>query len=152
MPLQQYVYFALFSRTVPARAMTADLGLDPDESSVRGSRCAAPRPVPVEHRWQIECREPGLTVDEQIACVLDRLRPHTDRIADLADRLADDGEGGAVLQVVRSFHSVAPARPETGDAPAPYGWHLDRSVLDFLAATGAELGVDEYDLTDDDEE
>jgi hypothetical protein len=46
-----------------------------------------------------------------------------------------------VLQVVRYFN----------DEHKPLGvmgWHLDRDVLDFMAATGAVLDVDEYDLSD----
>jgi hypothetical protein len=29
---------------------------------------------------------------------------------------------------------------------------VDRNILDFLIATGAELNVDEYDMTGDDED
>ncbi|MGO4748749.1 hypothetical protein AB4212_08975, partial [Streptomyces sp. 2MCAF27] len=70
--------------------------------------------------------------------------------SDLASRLAGNG-GGAVLQVVRYFNDTDQDQPNTVDAPNLFGWHLDRSVLDFLIATGAELDVDEYDMTGDDE-
>ncbi|MEU3750209.1 MULTISPECIES: hypothetical protein [Streptomyces] len=33
------------------------------------------------------------------------------------------------------------------EKPNIFGWSLDQEVLDFLAATGAFLGVDEYDPT-----
>lgn len=151
MPLHQYAYFALFSRHTSADEMTSELGVPPDEVSVRGSRFTGPRTIPVDHSWKIVCREPGLRIDEQIIRVLDRLRPHTDRIAELAGRLAADN-GGAVLQVVRYFNDTDQGQPSAPDAPNLFGWHLDRDVLDFLAAVGAELDVDEYDMTGDDED
>ena len=52
--ISQYVYFALKSETVPAAAITARLGVDPDSVRVRGARRLAP-PVPVCHSWAIEC-------------------------------------------------------------------------------------------------
>lgn len=154
MPVDQYVYFALSSQNTPTVEMAAVLGIDPDETKVRGSRTAAPEPVPALHRWKIVCREPGLRVDEQITRVLERLAPHTDRIAALARRL--DGENGspsAVLQIVRHFNDQ-PAKQDpsaTGQTERPnqFGWHLDRDVLEFLQATGAVLDVDEYDMKPD---
>ncbi|MBZ4322686.1 DUF4279 domain-containing protein [Streptomyces huiliensis] len=148
MPLLQYTYFALFSRHTSADDMTARLGMAPDEATVRGSRFTEPAVVPVDHSWKVVCRDPGLRADEQIARVLDRLRPHTHRISTLARELTGTG-GGAVLQVVRYFNDAAPGRPAAADSPNLFGWHLDRNVLDFLAATGAELDVDEYDTTGD---
>ncbi|MFE6871667.1 DUF4279 domain-containing protein [Kitasatospora sp. NPDC057692] len=147
MSLRQYAYFGLSSQHISADEITSRLGITPDEVTVRGSRTITPRAIPASHRWRIVCREPGLCVDEQIARILDRLRPHTTRIAELVGQLAADG-GGAVLQVVRYFndtdHDESPRHP---DAPNLFGWHLDRDVLDFLAAVDAELDVDEYDMT-----
>ncbi|MBL1082279.1 DUF4279 domain-containing protein [Streptomyces actinomycinicus] len=150
MPLHQYAYFALFSQHTTADEMTLHLGIAPDEVSVRGSRFTEPRPIPVSHCWKIVCRDPGLRVDEQIASILGRLQPHTDRIAAVARGLTGNG-GGAVLQVVRYFDDTDQDKPKAADAPSLFGWHVDRSVLDFLSATGAELDVDEYDMTRDDE-
>lgn len=149
MPLHQYVYFALFSQHLSAHDMTSQLGVAPDEVAVRGSRFTEPAVVPVDHAWRVACRDPGLRVDEQIARVLDRLQPHTDRIADLARRLAGTG-GGAMLHVVRYFNDTDRARAGAVD-PDLLGWHLDRKVLDFLSATGAELDVDEYDMGEGDD-
>ncbi|MET9616675.1 DUF4279 domain-containing protein [Kitasatospora indigofera] len=155
MPLRQYAYFALFSGHVSADEMTSQLGITPDEVSVRGSRFTEPKAIPAGHRWKVVCREPGLCVDEQIARIVERLRPCTDRIAELAGRLAAD-DGGAVLQVVRYFNDTgqdeSSSRPEAPDTPNLFGWHLDRDVLGFLTAVGAELDVDEYDMTGDDED
>ncbi|MGW8760879.1 DUF4279 domain-containing protein [Streptomyces sp. NPDC055815] len=99
------------------------------------------------------CREPGLRVDEQIAQVLERLLPHTDRIASLARRLDDEPEAGraAKLQVVRYFRAAGDpgddSRPPAEEKPNLFGWSLDQNVLDFLTATGAIVDIDEYDLT-----
>ncbi|MEV7323529.1 DUF4279 domain-containing protein [Streptomyces sp. NPDC093970] len=145
MPLRQYAYFALFSRHTSAVDMTSRLGIAPDEVTVRGSRFTEPAVVPVDHSWMVACRESGLRVDEQITRVLDRLRPHTDCIGDLTGELARTG-GGAVLQIVRYFNDTGRTCPGT-DTPDPLGWHLDREVLDFLHATGAEVDIDEYDMS-----
>lgn len=145
MQVDQYVCFALKSHRTPAADMTAFLGIEPDEVMVRGSKRASP-PIPVVHAWQAVCREPGRRVDEQAACVLARLVPHTARIADLARRLdaeVEDGEGSAVLEVVRRLR----ASEDTPPAADLLGWFLDRDALAFLAATGASLDVDEYDMT-----
>ncbi len=134
--------------------MTSQLKITPDKVIVRGSRFMEPVVVPVAHRWEIVCREPGLRVDEQITCLLDRLRPHTEPIAELVSRLAIDG-GGAVLQVVRYFNDTEQGRsrnrPGDSDSPNLFGWHLDRHVLDFINAVGAEIDVDEYDLSPDED-
>ncbi|MFJ6351798.1 MULTISPECIES: DUF4279 domain-containing protein [unclassified Streptomyces] len=147
MPLHQYAYFALFSRHMSADAMTSHLGIAPDELAVRGSRTTEPAVIPVDHAWMVVCRDPGLRVDAQITHIVDRLRPHTNRIADLSRHLAGTG-GGAVLNVVRYFNDPDQARPGAADTPNLFGWHLDRGLLDFLHATGAELGVDEYDMAE----
>lgn len=157
MPVNQYVYFALFSRDTSAAEIAAILGLEPDETTVRGSRMPEPSAIQVFHCWKVVCREPGLHVDEQIARVLERLAPRTEAIAALARRLdAEDHQGsGAALEIVRHFNDEANRQdhPLHGDtqagAPNLFGWHLSREVLDFLHATGALLDVDEYDLTPD---
>ncbi|MFJ9775753.1 DUF4279 domain-containing protein [Kitasatospora sp. NPDC101157] len=152
MPLRQYVYFALFSPHVSADEMTSQLAIAPDEVSVRGSRITGPEAIPVSHSWKVVCRDPDLCVDEQIARILDRIQPHTARIAELAGQLAID-DGGAVLQVVRYFSDSddeSPSHPDAPDTLNLFGWHLGRDVLDFLAAVGAELDVDEYDMAPSD--
>ncbi|MFJ8208901.1 hypothetical protein [Streptomyces sp. NPDC096033] len=68
------------------------------------------------------------------------------------NRVADNGGGAAVLQVVRYFKEADQDEPNAADAHNTFGWHLDRTVLDFLIATGAELDVDEYDVTGDDKD
>jgi hypothetical protein len=155
--VNQHVYFTLSSRDTSSAGIAAILGLEPDETTVRGSRITAPEPIPVLHRWKIVCREPGLRVDEQIARILERLAPHTEAIATLAHDLdTEDRQGpSAVLEVVRYFnHEPGQQDPPTGaeeqaEAPNLFGWHLGRDVLDFLHRTGAVIDVDEYDMTPD---
>ncbi|MEU9033231.1 DUF4279 domain-containing protein [Streptomyces sp. NPDC048383] len=157
MPLNQYVYFALTSRRITPQEITEALGIEPDETRVHNRRRLPVDPArPFSQSWKVVCREPGLCVDEQIAHVLDRLRPQTDRIAELMKRFnqaEDEEEQGldAVLEVVRYFnddeqHDEA-RQPEERDKPNLFGWALDREAIAFLAATGAVLDVDEYDMT-----
>ncbi|MEU8157458.1 DUF4279 domain-containing protein [Micromonospora sp. NPDC048986] len=139
MRVHQYVYFSMRSRDLPAREMTTRLGMEPDEISVLGSRRENP-PVPRVHSWRVVCRDSGLTVDEQIHRIIDRLAPVADEIAALV-RVIDESEGEgrtSTLQVVRYFND------DDGDQQHRLGWHLDRRALEFLRHTGAELDVDEY--------
>ncbi|MFD6654447.1 DUF4279 domain-containing protein [Streptomyces parvus] len=149
MPLHQYVYFALSSRRITAQEITDLLGIEPDETRVVNPRRLPADPAkPFCQVWQVVCREPGLHVDEQIARVLSRLRPITDRIAELMKQFntaEDEGEPGleARLEVVRYFNDEQQERGEHN----LFGWALDREAIVFLAATGAYLDVDEYDMT-----
>lgn len=148
MPVRQYAYFALSSHVTSADEMTAVLGIEPDRTAIRGSRRAEPSAVPVAHRWIVECREPGLAVNEQIARILERLTPYTDTIASLARRLeAEPGPGpSAVLEVVRYFNEAEQQAERSRDeSTGTLGWHLGRDALDFLQATGAVLDIDEYE-------
>ena len=152
MPVRQYTCFALSSHSASATEMTAVLGIEPDRTAFRSSRRGEPLPVPVAHRWIVECRDRGLSLDEQIAYILERLAPQTDAIAALARRLDAEPEAGpsAVLEVVRYFneagqhpgHQVEPSKEEP---TRKLGWHLGRDVLDFLQATGAAVDIDEYE-------
>ncbi|MGN9915747.1 DUF4279 domain-containing protein [Micromonospora palomenae] len=155
MIISQYAYFALSSNRVSAAEITARLGVEPDEIVVRGSRRASPV-RPASHRWKITCRKPGLTVDEQVDRIVDRLFGHAERIGELAIELDDiDGAPSAsMLQVVRVFEHPD---GEEEDLTSPVeglqklpgqhqllGWHIDARVLEFLRLTRAELDVDEY--------
>ncbi|MFD5145645.1 DUF4279 domain-containing protein [Streptomyces sp. NPDC058401] len=156
MPLHQYVYFALSSRLIAAQEITDALGIEPDETKVLNRRGLPVDPAkPFWQVWKVVCREPGLCVDEQIAHVLDRLRPQTGRIAELMKQYnsADDEEERgleAVLEVVRYFNDDRQdeaGQPHERDEHNLFGWALDREAIAFLAATGAYLDVDEYDMT-----
>lgn len=157
MLISQYAHFGLRSLNTSAAEMTAALGIEPDEFSVRGSRYGGPKPRPALHRWKIVCREPGMSVDEQVARIVQRLAKHVEAIAALVTRLeAEDGEyGGAGLEIVRKYNHPdgqdrrAGTYPDGIDPSDLLGWYLDRNVLDFLHATRAWLDVDEYDFTPD---
>ncbi|MFD4870414.1 DUF4279 domain-containing protein [Streptomyces sp. NPDC058412] len=157
MPLNQYVYFALSSPRITPQEITEALGIEPDETRVHNPRRLPVDPVrPFSQSWKVVCREPGLCVDEQIAHVLDRLRPRTDRIAELMKQFnsaEDEEEQGleAVLEVVRYFNDDErqdeAGQPQERDERNLFGWALDREAIAFLAATGTVLDVDEYDMT-----
>ena len=40
--------------------------------------------------------------------------------------------------------------PDEDGVTDGFGWHLDPELVEFLAAIGAAIGVDEYDYTDSD--
>ncbi|MEV0725354.1 DUF4279 domain-containing protein [Micromonospora purpureochromogenes] len=155
MIISQYAYFALSSHRVSAAEITARLGMEADEIVVRGSRLASPA-RPASHRWKITCRKPGLTVDEQINRIVDRLFRHAERIGELAVELdiINGAPGASMLQVVRVFeHPDGEEEDRTSPVeglqklPGQHrllGWHIDARVLEFLRLTRAELDVDEY--------
>ena len=130
MKTRQYAYFAVRSASLDAAAIAARIGIAPDEIGVKDSR----RPgVPKYHAWKL-CSSYGRRVDDQIAELMPRLAPARAAIAALV------AEGHpASLQVVRYFGA------DDGE-PGIVGWHLERAVIEFLAATGAEIDVDEYDV------
>ncbi|MFG3053337.1 DUF4279 domain-containing protein [Kitasatospora sp. NPDC048239] len=147
MSLTQYVYFAISSVGTTADEITQLLGVEPDEVTVRGSLSTSPHTIPFCHCWKVVCCEPGLPVDEQIGQVLGRLRPRMEALTDLTTRLAaEEGRGGAILQVHRYFNRDGELPSGLPDDTNLFGRHLDRAVVDFLAATGADLDVGEYDM------
>ncbi|WP_425388288.1 DUF4279 domain-containing protein [Amycolatopsis taiwanensis] len=73
----------MFSCRVTAAEMTARLLVEPDEIRTMGSRWPDP-PRPWAHQWAVYCREPGLQVAEQIACVMNRLLPRRMSTAEAA--------------------------------------------------------------------
>ncbi|GAB3975617.1 hypothetical protein GCM10029978_060210 [Actinoallomurus acanthiterrae] len=155
MRVSQYAYFALSSTQMSATEITARLRVEPDEVTTRGSRIVDP-PRPVAHTWRVVCRTARLTVDEQIARIVDRLFAHAERIGALAaeiDRM-DGRPGASKLQVVRIFeHPDGEEEEDTNPVEGLeklagqhqlLGWHLDARVLEFLRLTRAELDIDEY--------
>jgi ribosomal protein S18 acetylase RimI-like enzyme len=134
MRVEQYSYFALWSETVPAADISVRIGLEPDEMLVRGSK-SAERGIPRAHAWKIVERGHD-RVDEQIRHIIERLKPIRDELV----RLAADPEIAAGLTVVRYF------RDSHDDADV--GWWVTAESVAFLAAVGASLDVDEYDLVE----
>jgi hypothetical protein len=158
MMISQYCYFSLDSTQVTASEVTARLLVEPDEVTVRGSVRTQPKAIPVFHSWQVVCAAPGLTVTEQLGQIIERLSPIAHDIGCYVTELDERGlEMEARLQVVRNFDDEGGAEDDAADELVRgevvrrlggqhqlLGWHLDRSVLAFLQATGAELDVDEY--------
>lgn len=159
--IRQYCYFSLDSLTVSAAEVTARLSVEPDEVKVRGSHRVRPKLIPVHHSWRVVCDLPGLTVDEQLERIVARLHPVAAEIGCYTREGAAEGfELTARLQVVRNFNDEDDEESEEDDAHDEVvdgvemrrlggqhqllGWHLDRSVLEFLTVTGAELDIDEY--------
>ncbi len=150
MRISQYVYFAISSKSLPAADVTALLDVEPNRVLVRGSRDAE-RDVPRLHSWAVECTTAGLSVSEQIGRVITRVTPAAEKIIDLGKQYP---EAKIVLQVVRNFNDEDGEEEEFSPPEATLqklsgqhqllGWHVDRSVIEFLHATGAELDVDEY--------
>ncbi|MEV7324577.1 DUF4279 domain-containing protein [Streptomyces sp. NPDC093970] len=152
MSLTQYVYFGISSVGTSADEITRLLGVEPDEVTVRGSLTTSPHIIPFFHCWKVFSRERGLPVDEQIDQVIGRLRPRMEALTNLTTRLAaEEGTGGAILQVQRYFNRYGKQPSGSPDDANLFGWHLDRAVVEFLVATGADLDVDEYDLTPSDD-
>lgn len=151
--MSQYVQLSLRSEDTTAAEISSQLGLEPDEVMVRGSRSADP-PRPASHAWKISCRTRGLRVDDQITQVLDRIKPVAARVR----ALVDGGNIVAELQIVRYFNDedgeaedLADPIEEDGHVfekiPGQHqmlGWALDREQLELLVAMGADIDADEY--------
>ena len=151
--ISQYVYFAVRSPKLTPQELTADLLVEPDVAEAIGSRDLG-RGLPRFHSWVVECRVPGLRVDELIDQVVSRVAPATDRVR----ALVDSGQAEATLHIVRNLddeqgdpeHHDPVVGADGGEATVLLGqhqllgWHLDRRVVEFLHASGAEVDADEY--------
>jgi Domain of unknown function (DUF4279) len=154
MRIKQYVSFALSSDHVSGHAMAKRIGLMADRTTVRGSKIAGPRPIPRCHSWAIVCDTAGLTVDEQIERVLDRVRARQEAIREcvttdgcsatlhvvryLGARLDDDEGEEEDITVTDDGMEKLPGQHQL------LGWHLRTDALAFLLHVGAEIDVDEY--------
>jgi hypothetical protein len=118
-----------------ASEMTALLGLEPDEITVRAVDLVDP-PIPASHEWMVTCRDAAKTVDEQVEDLVHRLAPFTTEIARLAAHLEHDECGGARLRIVRQVGMPTAFMSDSS-------WRLKRQVLQFLHVTNADLSVDE---------
>ncbi len=132
-------YFAVFSESVSAADMTRRIGMEPDRSTVRGSRFASPTVVPRTHAWDLLPRaDPQSTIQGQLRDVLDRVRSYEAPIAELCA----EGECGSVLRIVREFRLTAEDTDTLGLA-------LDAEDVALLARVGAFIDISEYDMTAD---
>ncbi len=152
--IKQYVYFAMTSDNVSPDAMAREIGLAADSVMVRGSERAGPRPRPALNSWKIVCETAGLTVDDQVELVLDRIRPYQPAIRECVRTHGVT----AMLQVVRYLgawlddddgeeEEITVTEDGLEKLPGQHqllGWGLDADVLAFLLDVGAEIDVDEY--------
>ncbi len=149
MRILQRAYFAIHSTMTSSGAIAAFLGMEPDRSIVRGS-VSVELDRPLHHGWCVDCDQPGMRVDEQVAEVVDRLRPISSKIRAFLDA---DSTASPVMEVVRYFDyeegveeddvTIGRFQKLSGQHQL-LGWHLSRDVLDFLAEVGAALDADEY--------
>ncbi|GAA4735903.1 hypothetical protein GCM10023350_19720 [Nocardioides endophyticus] len=130
--VQQYCYFWLASEALTAEQVTEHLGIEPDRTSVMGSRRTSPRVVPAAHRWEIQCETHG-RIGEQASTVLARIAPAAGRVRDLVDR----GDVAAGLMMVRWFDD-----PKGGYNAM--GWWMSAEQIQLLASMGATVESDEY--------
>lgn len=149
--VEQYVCFAIGSEVMTPEQITGEIGLAPDETQVRG---AAPQqlPQPVMNTWRLECRRPGLRIDEMISDVVARALPFWEPIRQLVR--SPENDVVAWLQMVRRFDVDGGEEERIGlsaeglvklaEQHQLFGWHLDRELLEFLDDIGAELDADEY--------
>ena len=153
MRISQRAYFDVSSETVPAAAVTARLGMEPDQLKVRGATRAEP-PVPSCHSWSVHCQEPGLRLDAQIGEILRRIEPVRQRLAGLVN----GEEVSARLVIVRYFND-ADGEEESFEAavieggrlleklPGQHqllGWYLTAQQLEFLGSINCSISADEY--------
>jgi hypothetical protein len=152
--LKQYSNFTVWSQTLTPDELTKLLGVEPDETRVRGSRwpeASGRKPVPRSHMWTVACRDGKLNVTDQIESVVRRLAPAREAIR----ALVEQEDATAMLTVARFFGDDEGEEQVTywSDDPRvdvlPFGWYLDSSVIDFLSYVRAALNVGEYDMLDD---
>lgn len=154
MRMSQYVYFALWSKETSAAEVSAHLGVDCDDATVKASDSADP-PRPGYHSWKISCETAGSPLDVQISEVLDRITPVADRVQELVETRGVN----ARLQIVRYFddedgEEESLGEPITDDdghvwekMPGQHqllGWQLEPAQLKLLASLGADIDADEY--------
>ena len=140
--------------TLPDR-ITAELGLTPDETAVRGSKQPGPPPLPRHHLWLLSSGvSETARLDDQLEALLERLRPSLEALHRL--RSSSDVEAG--LSIVRHFEPGPEAQDvlASRDANVPtelqvlrgqhplLGFHLDERLLATLATAGLSLDFDEY--------
>ncbi|MHA3703124.1 DUF4279 domain-containing protein [Jatrophihabitans sp. YIM 134969] len=153
MKISQYVYLCIYSQTIDAEQITDALGVAPDAVKMRGSRTAQP-PRPLEHSWQIECRDAGMAIDDQVEALLDRITPVVAKLR----ALVDESDVSVGLQMVRSFDDeggedelLPEIKTEDGrhlvklsGQHQPLGWVLKPEQIQLLGSVGAWISADEY--------
>jgi hypothetical protein len=157
--IKQEVSFVVQSETISGDEIERRLSLDADKIKVKGSRTTEPL-RPRFHSWRITCDEPGLRLDEQVARVVERLRP----VRQALEELRNDPQVELALSVFRDFDADDGAEDDAEDAPRQVaqrggqdldlvrlsgqhqllGWHLDAEVVAFFSTLGCAFDFDEY--------
>jgi len=147
--LKQYVYFAASSEVLSHQDIEALIGIKADRVIFWGERQhEIEKSFPITNVWQIIC-DKNMCIDDQIAQVIERLKPVHDNLITLSNNEAVD----MFLQVVRYFDDEDGQKEiiDTSDGLTKLagqhqllGWHLDLEILEFLASIKADIDVDEY--------
>jgi len=156
--IRQQVYFGIQSEDTTAANLTGQIGVEPDSFSVRGSRSATP-PRPLKHEWRVECDDGGLSVEDQVQRIVDRLLPYQGRIAAVVAEIRQKSPGdGSRLQIVRHFNDDEGDEESDGEVSTSgvsqlerlggqhqlLGWHLSSEVVAFLCEVQADIDCDEF--------
>jgi Domain of unknown function (DUF4279) len=147
--IKQYALFVIYSDTLEPDEISRRVGLAADEVALKASRIKDP-PRPVTNIWKLRSDTRGLTVDDHIELLIERLGPFKSAIRALVD--AQDGVKTR-LEVVRYFGAedgeeevidVVDGLEKLAGQHQLLGWELKRDVLEFVCDVDADLWVDEY--------
>ncbi|GAA1764455.1 DUF4279 domain-containing protein [Nonomuraea bangladeshensis] len=137
MIVEQQVYFMIQSDEYDPEQITRYVGVEPTRSEAKESRRGrkSGRLLPPRHEWMLDSGLAETTsLGEQTEAVMNQLAGAWDRIGELTA-----GGTTATLVMLRSF--------EPGEHSNPRGLILDAEAISFLHKAGADLWIDEYDLS-----
>lgn len=137
MIVEQQVYFRIQSDELDPEQITQYVGVEPTRSEAKESRRGrkSGRLIPPRHEWMLDSGLAETTsLNEQVEAVLNQLAGAWDRIGELTA-----GGAAATLVMLRSF--------EPGEHSSPRGLVLDEEAISLLHRAGADLWIDEYDLS-----
>ncbi|WP_101787218.1 DUF4279 domain-containing protein [Nonomuraea indica] len=137
MVVEQQVYFMIQSDELDPGQIAQYVGVEPTRSEAKESRRGGKsgRLIPPRHEWMLDSGLAGTTsLNEQVEAVMNQLAGAWDRIGELTA-----GGAAATLVMLRSF--------EPGEHSSLRGLVLDEEAISILHRAGADLWIDEYDLS-----
>ncbi|MET7336027.1 DUF4279 domain-containing protein [Nonomuraea sp. NPDC005650] len=137
MIVEQQVYFMIESDELDPGQITQYGGVEPTRSEAKESRRGrkSGRLIPPQHKWMLDSGLAETTsLNEQVEALMNQLAGAWDRIGELTA-----GGAAATLVMLRSF--------EPGEHSSPRGLVLNEKAISFLHRAGADLWIDEYDLS-----